>query len=196
MRAMSPTSSARAVTSMGTSSSSLRARLNRSCRMMIPLASVHRRLQKVIVHSSNSRLDQQGGQIQKRFSAQKRMFSSLHIRSGWREHPYRNLQPLACRVEDRHCAVATFGSTNNPQTIAVKRMIGIENLNMRGICTQGIVRDDGIILTSIVWSPPADSPSTTLCPRCQQGTLHIVARHTAALTTGTAPVLGYQINSS
>jgi hypothetical protein len=34
------------------------------------------------------------------------------------------------------------------------------------------------------------------CPRCQQGTLHIVARLTPALTTGTAPVLGHLINSS
>ena len=96
--------------------------------------------------------------MQKRFSAQKRLFRSLHIRSGWREHPYRNLQPLACCVEDRNCAVATFGSTNNSQTIAVKRMIGIENLNMRDICTQGIVRDDGSIPTSTAWLPLAASP--------------------------------------
>jgi hypothetical protein len=34
------------------------------------------------------------------------------------------------------------------------------------------------------------------CPRCQQGTLHIVARLTPPLTTGTAPVLGYLLNSS
>jgi hypothetical protein len=34
------------------------------------------------------------------------------------------------------------------------------------------------------------------CPRCKQGTLHIVARLTPTLTTGTAPVLGYLINSS
>ena len=30
----------------------------------------------------------------------------------------------------------------------MKRMIGIENLNVRGVCTQGIVRDGGSILTS------------------------------------------------
>jgi hypothetical protein len=35
------------------------------------------------------------------------------------------------------------------------------------------------------------------CPRCQQGTLHIVARFTAAPTAGTAaPVVAYPINSS
>jgi len=39
----------------------------------------------------------------------------------------------------------------------VKRMIGIENLNVRGVCTQGIVRDDGFIPIFTVSSPPAES---------------------------------------
>jgi len=34
----------------------------------------------------------------------------------------------------------------------VKRMIRIENLNVRGVCTQGIVRDGGFIPTSIASS--------------------------------------------
>jgi len=100
------------------------------------------------VHSSNRRVDQQGGQTQERLSAHKRLFSGLNIRGGWREHPYRNLQPLACRVEGRNRAVATFGSPYDAQAIAMKRMIRIENLNVRGVCTQGIVRDDGTIPTS------------------------------------------------
>jgi hypothetical protein len=33
----------------------------------------------------------------------------------------------------------------------------IENLNMRRVCTQGIVRDDGPIHIYIAWFPPAAS---------------------------------------
>jgi hypothetical protein len=36
----------------------------------------------------------------------------------------------------------------------VERMKRIENLNVRGVRTQGIVRDDGIIRMSTAWFQP------------------------------------------
>jgi hypothetical protein len=114
---------------------------------MTSLAPVNRRLRKVIVDSSDSRVSEHGGEIQKRFSAQKRLFGRLDVRGGRREHPHRNLQALAYWVEDRDCAVAAFGSTNDSQAIAVERMKRIENLNVRGVRAQGIVRDDGFTRT-------------------------------------------------
>ena len=60
---------------------------------MTSLAPVHRRLRKVIVDSIDSRVSEQGGEIQKRFSAQKCLFSRHDVRGGRREHPHRNLQP-------------------------------------------------------------------------------------------------------
>lgn len=112
---------------------------------MTSLAPVHRRLRKVIVDSIGSRVSEQGGEIQKRFSAQKSLFSRLEVRSGRREHPNRNLQALAYWVEDRDCTVAALGPTNDSKAIAVERMKRIENLNVCGIRTQGIVRAACII---------------------------------------------------
>jgi hypothetical protein len=116
---------------------------------MTSLAPVHRRLQKVIADSMDSRVSEQGGEIQKRFSAQKRLVGRLDVRGARGKHPHRNLQALAYRVQDRDCTVAAFGSTNDSKAIAVERMKRIENLNVRSVRTQGIVRDDGLILTSI-----------------------------------------------
>ena len=44
----------------------------------------------------------------------------------------------------------------------MERMKRIENLNVRGIRTQGIVRDDGTTRTCIAWFPPAASVPTEL----------------------------------
>jgi hypothetical protein len=78
------------------------------------------------------------------------LFSQLDVRGGRREHPHRNLQALACWVEDRDGTIAALGFTKDSKAIAVKRMKGIENLNVRAVRTQGIVRDDGSIPMSIV----------------------------------------------
>jgi hypothetical protein len=97
------------------------------------------------VDSIDSRVTEQGGELQKRFSAQKCLFSRLDVCGGRREHPHRNLQPLAYWVQDRDCTIAALGSTNDSEAIALERMKRIENLNVRGVRTQGIVRDDGLI---------------------------------------------------
>src|SRR6516165_8594743 len=101
MRAMRPTSSALTVSSTGTSSSSVRARLKSSnCSTITSHATVNRCLQKVIVNSSNCRLDQQRGEAGKRFSAEERLASRLDVRGGRRQHPCRNLETLAYWVEN------------------------------------------------------------------------------------------------
>jgi hypothetical protein len=122
---------------------------------MTSLAPVHRRLRKVIVDFIDSRVSEQGGEIQKRFSVQKSLFSRLDVRSGRREHPHRNFQALAYWIEHRDGTVTALGSTNDSKAIAVERMKGIKNLDVRSVRTQGIVRDGGTIPTCIVCSPPA-----------------------------------------
>ena len=82
------------------------------------------------------------------------MFSRLDVRGSRREHPHRNLQALAYGVEDRDCTVAAFGSANDSKAIPVERMKRIENLNVLDVCTQGIVRDDGIIPMYTTSFPP------------------------------------------
>jgi hypothetical protein len=43
----------------------------------------------------------------------------------------------------------------------MERMKWIEDLDVRGVCTQGIVLDGGSIRTCTAWSPPAASRPTT-----------------------------------
>ena len=161
---MRPTSSVLTVRSTGSSSSSGRVRLrSNSCSTMTSLAPVSRRLRKVMVDCIDSRVSEQGGEIQKRFSAQKSLFSYRDVRGVRREHPHRNFQALAYWIEHRDCAVTALGSTNDSKAIAVERMKGIENLNVRSVGTQGIVRDGVSIPTFTAlfqpavsrWIPPA-----------------------------------------
>ena len=148
MRAMRPTSSVLTVRSTGTGSSSGRVRLkSSSCSTTTSLAPVHRRLRKVIVDSIHSRVSEQEGEIQKCFSAQKSLFGYRDVRGVRQEHPHRNFQALTCWIEHRDCAVTALGSTHDSKAIAVERMKGIENLNVRSVRAQGIVRDGGITRT-------------------------------------------------
>jgi hypothetical protein len=83
--------------------------------------------------------------MQERFSAQKPLLVDLDIGGVRQKHPYRNLQSLAYCVDDRDCTVSPFGSTEDSQTISAKGMKRIENPDVRGLCTQGIVCGSGII---------------------------------------------------
>ena len=58
-----------------------------------------------------------------------------------------NRFPAESRTRD--CSVSSFRLSQHSQAITVKRMKRIANLNVRNICTQGIVRDDGTIPISI-----------------------------------------------
>src|ERR1700721_2630475 len=75
-------------------------------------------------------------------------------------HPHRNLQSLAYRIYHRDCTVSPFRSPRNSQAIAVQRMKRIENADVRGNCTQGIVGGCCFIRTCIVSCPAAVSPPT------------------------------------
>jgi hypothetical protein len=57
----------------------------------------------------------------------------------WREHPYRNLQPLPTPVNDRHRAVFPFRSAKDLNGSALERMKRIEDLDLTIFWTQGIV---------------------------------------------------------
>jgi hypothetical protein len=60
--------------------------------------------------------------------------------SGLREeHPYWNLQSLTCAVDDRGRTVSPFRYSGYTKAVTVQRMKRIENTNVRGVCTQGIV---------------------------------------------------------
>jgi hypothetical protein len=58
---------------------------------MISLASVNRRLQKVIVNFGGRRSGDQRDEIHQRFSAQMRLLIHLDISAVRQKHPYRNL---------------------------------------------------------------------------------------------------------
>ena len=117
--------------------------------MAISLAFVRRRLQKVIVILVAGRFEQRE-QAQEGFSAQICLRCDLGLAGNLRQHPDRNFESLARGIENGDRAIALLWSSENPQSIAVKRMKRIKNLNVCDVRTQGIVRDDGIIPTFIV----------------------------------------------
>jgi hypothetical protein len=67
-----------------------------------------------------------------------------------REHPSRNFEPLAYRIDNGDRTIAFLRLPENPQPIAVKRMKRIKNFNVCDVRTQGIVRDDVTTRTSTV----------------------------------------------
>src|SRR6266850_2292103 len=103
-----------------------------------------------------------------------RLVMQLEI-SGLREkHPYWNLQSLTCWVDDRGRTVSPFRYPGDTKAVTVQRMKRIENANVCGVCTQGIVGGCCFILISIVsfhreaWRPAAHAGYVALphssCP--------------------------------
>jgi hypothetical protein len=72
------------------------------------------------------------------------------------KHPYRNLQSLTCRIDDRGRTVSPFRDPTDTKAVTVQRMKRIENANVRGVCTQGIVGGWSFIPTFTVLFPPVD----------------------------------------
>jgi len=83
------------------------------------------------------------------------LLRDLGIVRVWQKHPYWNLQSLSCRVENDNCSIAPFWPPQHSQAVTIQRMKRIENPYVCNVCTQGIVRGGGCILTFIAWSPPA-----------------------------------------
>jgi hypothetical protein len=77
------------------------------------------------------------------------------------KHPYRNLQSLTCGVDDRGRTVSPFRDPTDTKAVTVQRMKRIENANVRGVCTQGIVGGCCFILTFTVSYQVEDSHRIT-----------------------------------
>jgi hypothetical protein len=107
-------SSARAVFSTGTSSSSVRVRLmSDSCRMMTFLVSVQGRWPKVIARAGDSLLLHKHDELQKRLLRESGLLSNGQRGGGRLQHPDRNFQALANWIDDRDRAIAPLGPTKD-----------------------------------------------------------------------------------
>ena len=87
--------------------------------MITSLASVNRRLQKVIVNPGGPRPDYKGGKVQERVCAQMRLIAHRYVSGIGTDHPYRNLQSPACWIYNRDCTISPFWSPGDPQAITV-----------------------------------------------------------------------------
>ena len=57
----------------------------------------------------------------------------------WQQHPDRNLQSPPGWIYDTDRPISSLRSAKNPQSNTMKRVKGVEHLNIRIIGTQGIV---------------------------------------------------------
>ncbi len=57
----------------------------------------------------------------------------------WRQHPDRNLQTLSRWVNDTHGSISPLRSAEHLKGSAMERMKGVEDLDIRSFCAQGIV---------------------------------------------------------
>ena len=157
-------SSVRTVMSSGTATSSFRIPMSGSCSCstMTSLTSVNNCLQKVIVNPVLDvwRCDEQRRERQKSFLTQKRLLRDLHLGRIRQQHPQRNLQTPPRWIADRDRAVSLLRSADNPKSGTMERVELIEDLDVRGFCTQGTVGAGGCILMCTAWSRQADSPPT------------------------------------
>jgi hypothetical protein len=68
--------------------------------MITSLASVNRRLQKIIVNPGGRRSGHQGGEPQERVSAEMGLIAHSDFGGIRANHPYRNLQSPACWIDN------------------------------------------------------------------------------------------------
>jgi hypothetical protein len=68
-----------------------------------------------------------------------RLLDDLYGRRIRRQHPGGNLEALSGRISDTNHAVSALGFADNLKLEAVEGMERIENTNLLGFCTQGIV---------------------------------------------------------
>jgi hypothetical protein len=160
MRAIRSITSTRTFTSMGTTTTSVwivRCR-SCSCTTLASVVFVNNRLQEVIVNlvRGGQACGKQRREVQEGFLTQVRFLGDSSRRAFWRQHPYRNLETLPNWIHDTDRTVTAFGTTNDLQNGATKRMKRIVNLDVRIFCAQGIVSADVIIPTSTVSCPAAD----------------------------------------
>jgi hypothetical protein len=122
-----------------------------SCTTTTSFASVNSRFEKVIVNMV-FRVEVRGDQSSERherFFAELRLVGDLYLSAFARHHPGWNLQTLSGRVNDAERSTAPFGPTDDLQGSTVKRVKGVEHLNIRIIRAQGIVGVCAYTRTSI-----------------------------------------------
>ena len=79
------------------------------------------------------------GERKKRFLTQKRLLGNFDPAAFRRQHPCGNLQPLPGLVDDRHRAISTLRLTKDLKADTMERVERIDDLDIRGFHTQGIV---------------------------------------------------------
>jgi hypothetical protein len=84
------------------------------------------------------------------------------FRAIWRKHPDRNLQPPPDRVDDGDCAISRLGSAQDFKSSGLEWVERIEDLDVRALCTQGIVGGGVCIRTFIAPFLPAVCVRTTV----------------------------------
>jgi hypothetical protein len=77
-----------------------------------------------------------------------RLLRDLDLGTLRQQHPDGNLQSLPGRIHDADRTISSIRSANHPQTGSVKRVKGVEDLNVCIIGAQGIVGVGVIIRTS------------------------------------------------
>ena len=89
-----------------------------------------------------------------------RPFRDFYLGTIPRQHPDRNLQTLPSWVNDTDRPISPLRSAEDLQGSAMKRVKGVEDLNLRIIRAQGIVGVGATTRTYIAWFRPAASPQT------------------------------------
>src|SRR4051812_326563 len=158
MRAMRSIASARTLASTGTTTGSARIIRFRSCSCttLASVGFVNNRLQEVIVNlvrGSHAR-GKQRREVQEGFLTQIRFVGDCNRRAIGRQHPQGNLEALPTWIPDRDRTVATFGTTNDLQNCATKRMEKVVNLYVRILYAKGTVSADVITPISTASSRP------------------------------------------
>jgi hypothetical protein len=83
-----------------------------------------------------------------------------HCPGGFRrQHPYRNLQPPPGLVNDGDRTIFPLRPAHDLKGRTTEWVKTVENVDVRGFCTQGTVRVGVFIPMSTVSFPPADSPA-------------------------------------
>ena len=85
-----------------------------------------------------------------------------HCPGGFRrQHPHRNLQPPPGLVNDGDCTISPLRPAHDLKGRTTEWVKTVEDVDVRGFCTQGTVGVGVFIPMSTVSSPLADSPAIT-----------------------------------
>src|SRR5215510_4948397 len=103
------------------------------------------------------------------------------FRAIWRQHPYRNFQSPADRVDDGDRAISPLGSAQDFKSSVLEWVERIEDLDVRSLHTRGIVGEGVFIPICIVSCPVGGSLWTAAigCPAvpassCRSRSCHTV----------------------